>query len=102
MDAGTALFRVGQEQSKQRKILYYVDPMHPAYKSDKPGIAPDCGMKLEPVYEDGSAGSESKTDRAVSKYSDPQDPTYTSAKPGINPVTGNTGAYIYRKRESAG
>ena len=35
----------------QRKILYYVDPMHPAYKSDKPGIAPDCGMKLEPVYE---------------------------------------------------
>jgi Cu(I)/Ag(I) efflux system membrane fusion protein len=35
-----------------RRILYYVDPMHPAYKSDKPGIAPDCGMKLEPVYED--------------------------------------------------
>jgi len=27
-----------------------VDPMHPAYKSDKPGVAPDCGMKLEPVY----------------------------------------------------
>ena len=36
------------------KVLYYVDPMHPAYKSDKPGIAPDCGMQLEPVYEDGS------------------------------------------------
>ena len=29
-----------------RKILYWVDPMHPQYKSDKPGIAPDCGMKL--------------------------------------------------------
>ena len=39
-----------------RKILYYVDPMHPAYKSDKPGIAPDCGMELVPVYEDGSFG----------------------------------------------
>jgi RND family efflux transporter MFP subunit len=26
--------------------------MHPAYKSDKPGIAPDCGMKLQPVYAD--------------------------------------------------
>jgi RND family efflux transporter MFP subunit len=39
-----------------RKILYYVDPMHPAYRSDKPGIAPDCGMQLEPVYADGSAG----------------------------------------------
>ncbi|MBP2669214.1 MAG: efflux transporter, family, subunit [Deltaproteobacteria bacterium] len=39
-----------------RKVLYYVDPMHPAYKSDKPGIAPDCGMQLEPVYADGSTG----------------------------------------------
>src|SRR5690242_18423617 len=37
-----------------RKILYYVDPMHPAYRSDRPGIAPDCGMQLEPVYADGA------------------------------------------------
>ena len=42
-----------------RKILYYVDPMHPAYKSDKPGIAPDCGMQLEPVYEDSQQHSAS-------------------------------------------
>ena len=35
-----------------RKILYYEDPMHPWYKSNKPGIAPDCGMKLVPVYAD--------------------------------------------------
>ena len=34
----------------ERKPLYWVDPMHPWYKSDKPGIAPDCGMKLVPVY----------------------------------------------------
>lgn len=40
-----------------RKILYYVDPMHPAYKSDKPGIAPDCGMQLEPVYADGGTAA---------------------------------------------
>ena len=39
-----------------RRIAYYMDPMHPQYKSDKPGIAPDCGMRLEPVYvEDGQA-----------------------------------------------
>jgi membrane fusion protein, copper/silver efflux system len=37
-----------------RRVLYWVDPMHPAYKSDKPGIAPDCGMKLEPVYADST------------------------------------------------
>ena len=33
-----------------RPVLYWVDPMHPDYKSDHPGIAPDCGMELEPVY----------------------------------------------------
>ena len=40
-----------------RKILYYHDPMHPEYRSDKPGIAPDCGMPLEPVYADTPQGS---------------------------------------------
>ncbi len=39
-----------QSLSSGRKPLYYHDPMHPAYTSDKPGIAPDCGMELEPVY----------------------------------------------------
>src|SRR5581483_7463460 len=43
--------RTSASASNGRKILYYVDPMHPAYKSDKPGIAPDCGMALEPVYD---------------------------------------------------
>ena len=52
----------GAAQKGGRKILYYVDPMHPAYKSDKPGIAPDCGMKLEPVYEGGEAASSAATD----------------------------------------
>lgn len=36
--------------SGERKVLYYQDPMHPSYRSDKPGIAPDCGMQLVPVY----------------------------------------------------
>ncbi|MGC2195750.1 MAG: efflux RND transporter periplasmic adaptor subunit [Terriglobales bacterium] len=40
-----------QHHSSAKRVLYYVDPMHPAYKSDKPGTAPDCGMALEPVYE---------------------------------------------------
>src|SRR4051812_31103733 len=33
-----------------RQVLYWVDPMHPDYKSDRAGVAPDCGMQLEPVY----------------------------------------------------
>ena len=43
--------------SNGRKVLYWVDPMHPAYKADKPGVAPDCGMKLVPVYADGGSPS---------------------------------------------
>ena len=38
-------------QAGAKRVRYYVDPMHPSYRSDKPGIAPDCGMALEPVYE---------------------------------------------------
>ena len=42
---------------KERTILYWYDPMHPKYRSDKPGTAPDCGMDLVPQYsdEDGAA-----------------------------------------------
>ncbi|HEY6893154.1 MAG TPA: efflux RND transporter periplasmic adaptor subunit [Rhodanobacteraceae bacterium] len=42
-----------------RRVLYYVDPMHPAYTADKPGIAPDCGMQLEPVYADAAGAGRS-------------------------------------------
>lgn len=78
-----------------RKILYYVDPMHPAYKSDKPGIAPDCGMRLEPVYEDGGSAEPAKTDRKVLYYIDPQESGYRSDKPGLNPETGNDLTPVY-------
>ena len=41
-----------------RKILYWVDPMVPGYKSDKPGKSPFMDMDLVPVYEDEiSAGA---------------------------------------------
>jgi membrane fusion protein, copper/silver efflux system len=41
----------------ERKVLFWYDPMHPAYKSDKPGIAPDCGMELVPKYADEDTGT---------------------------------------------
>jgi len=55
---------IGGNDPSGSKILYYIDPMHPSYKSDKPGIAPDCGMKLEPVYADG-AGVSAPTETAA-------------------------------------
>jgi hypothetical protein len=60
LTAGWFFFRPSQEgggTTTERKILYYVDPMHPAYKSDKPGTAPDCVMDLVPVYADEKGGS---------------------------------------------
>jgi multidrug efflux pump subunit AcrA (membrane-fusion protein) len=55
-DAGRADPASAAPVSKsERKVLYWIDPMHPAYKSDKPGIAPDCGMDLVPVYADEGA-----------------------------------------------
>src|SRR6185369_10391894 len=35
-------------ETSAARVLYYVDPMHPAYRSDSPGKAPDCGMDLVP------------------------------------------------------
>ncbi|HOV86918.1 MAG TPA: YHS domain-containing protein [Syntrophobacteraceae bacterium] len=32
------------------RVLYYVDPLNPAHKSDQPGLTP-YGLKLDPVYE---------------------------------------------------
>jgi multidrug efflux pump subunit AcrA (membrane-fusion protein)/YHS domain-containing protein len=44
----------GEHASASRKILYYVDPMNPSFRSPEPGIAP-CGMPFEPVYAEGAA-----------------------------------------------
>ncbi len=88
--------RTGAAPKGGRKILYYVDPMHPGYKSDKPGIAPDCGMKLEPVYEGGQVGEAAAAgERRILYYRDPQDPDYTTHQPGINPATGNDLEPVY-------
>lgn len=50
------------------RVLYWVDPMHPDYKSDHPGSAPDCGMQLKPVYAEAadSTAASSLRPRAIS------------------------------------
>lgn len=55
-------------KQETKKVLYWVDPMHPAYKSDKPGTAPDCGMDLVPVYE-GETGPAGGAQSNVAGYS---------------------------------
>ena len=54
---------------RERKVLYYQDPMHPSYRSDKPGVAPDCGMQLVPVYaSDATPGAASAFRDACSTW----------------------------------
>ena len=89
-------------QNGGRRILHYVDPMHPAYTSDKPGIAPDCGMKLVPVYEGGDAEPEAqKPAGKIVYYKDPKAPNFKSDKPGINPETGSDLEPVYENDPAA-
>jgi len=47
-----------QSSNGERKVLYWVAPMDPTYRKDKPGKSP-MGMDLVPVYED-QEGQEEK------------------------------------------
>ncbi len=42
----------GDGANKERKVLYWTDPMTPGFKSDKPGKSPFMDMELVPVYKD--------------------------------------------------
>jgi membrane fusion protein, copper/silver efflux system len=98
------MLRATKHTQPERSVLYWVDPMHPQYKSDRPGIAPDCGMQLEPVYADDPriplprAGA---APRKILYYHDPKDPKYTADKPGLNPETGNTLEAVYAQAPAA-
>src|SRR3989338_3636450 len=43
---------VADAAKKERKPLYWTDPMTPGFKSDKPGKSPFMDMEMVPVYED--------------------------------------------------
>jgi Cu(I)/Ag(I) efflux system membrane fusion protein len=60
------------QDNSGRRVIAWIDPMYSQgpphlYKSNKPGIAPDCGMKLVPQYADATAAGKSKP--SVSGYS---------------------------------
>jgi RND family efflux transporter MFP subunit len=75
----------GQANAGEGKILYYQDPMHPWYRSDKPGIAPDCGMKLVPIYAPVPEDQPKPGERRILYYQDAMNPSHHSDKPGIAP-----------------
>jgi Cu(I)/Ag(I) efflux system membrane fusion protein len=85
------------QKPAEKKVLYWVDPMNPQNRSDKPGKAPD-GMDLVPVYD------ESKPAKAAEKkilyWVDPMHPAYKSDKPGIAPDCGMDLVPVYEESGS--
>ncbi len=53
---------VSPAPSRERKVLYWVDPMKPGYKSDKPGKSPFMDMELVPVYDDAAGATPSEVE----------------------------------------
>ncbi len=60
--AGTRWAHRGPGPSPQQAVVAYACPMHPQYRSDRPGDCPSCGMRLEAVDEGDGAGSPAATD----------------------------------------
>jgi len=94
-----ARLRAPAELSARRadKAIGYHCPMHPSYRSDRPGNCPICGMQLV----SDEAPEPSVPGRKVLFYRDPQDHTYTSDKPGLSPATGNKLEPVYEGEPTA-
>jgi RND family efflux transporter MFP subunit len=95
-------------KAPKRKILYWVAPMDPTYRSDKPGKSP-MGMDLVPVYEGqappAAASAAAPAPAAEKKgkiiaYHCPMHPEVVSNKPGKCPKCGMELTPIYAKAEA--
>lgn len=80
-------------KASSSKTVYYC-PMHPTYKSDKPGTCPICNMNLEKLEPDAAAGEASPPPspetapsgrKKILYYQDPMNPAHRSDKPGKAP-----------------
>jgi Cu(I)/Ag(I) efflux system membrane fusion protein len=74
--------RADANQSAERKIKFYRDPMNPQITSETPKKTSD-GMDFIPVYAESSEES-----RRIAYYKDPMHPWYTSDRPGKAPDCG--------------
>jgi RND family efflux transporter MFP subunit len=63
--AGARWARHGGRASQEQDVRAYACPMHPQYRSDRPGDCPSCGMRLEPVHAEGGASAAGAGDRAA-------------------------------------
>lgn len=96
--SGNVVNGVVQDKSG-RRVIAWIDPMYSqgpphVYKSDKPGTAPDCHMKLVPQYADSETSTTNVTS-TVSGYSNVSLPPHRQqligvklAKAELRPLSG--------------
>src|SRR3990172_8975008 len=96
--AGWLIFKSGSDSgdNKERKILYYRNPMNPLETSPTTKKASD-GMDFVPVYEEEKSGDGKKK---IAYYQDPMHPWFTSDKPGIAPDCGMDLVPVYEGEEN--
>ncbi len=78
------------QQSTEKKVLYWYDAMNPQHHYDNPGKAPD-GMDLVPRYADETTParqSVASSERRILYWYDPMHPQYKARKPGTAPDCG--------------
>jgi len=99
LGVGWMVFHSGAkgDGSKERKILYFQDPMNPQITSPTQKKSPD-GMDFVPVYEKQSGTSDEKK---IAYYKDPMHPWFTSDKPGKAPDCGMDLVPVYEGESDA-
>jgi membrane fusion protein, copper/silver efflux system len=81
----------GHDHAHEQKPGYHC-PMHPGFRSDKPGQCGICGMEL---VSDAAPAAADAAKGKVLYYRDPADHNYRSEHPGLNPETGNDLEPVY-------
>ena len=77
---GMAMNSAMSDAATEPQPLYWVAPMDPNYRRDKPGLSP-MGMELVPFY-----GEAEKKPKEPLYWVAPMDPNYRRDKPGLSPM----------------
>ncbi|HXF05659.1 MAG TPA: efflux RND transporter periplasmic adaptor subunit, partial [Blastocatellia bacterium] len=81
------LFKLGDRAQESPQEVYYC-PMHPQYRSDRPGECPVCNMALVKLDPAQPASEAAPSERRILYWQDPMHPDYKSDKPGKAPDCG--------------